>query len=476
MKMFKLSPLVVMATLAISALVFMTVGASVESVGVALQAAGAAAAVPAIVSLLIERGHNGKAQAFGQRGEVGEDLKKVESEYKSVKQDLQKIGDDLKAYAESSKKELSKHQELSAETKSKVDELLTKQGELNARLQAAEQTLADGGTSQGKDAPQSLGQTVLASEGFQENARRLMGAKGSFGVAVKNAITTTQSDGTDGYPVAPQRVPGVVVAPEQRLTIRDLLNWGRTTSNSIEYVRETGFTNNAAPVSENPASAKPESQIDFELDSENVATIAHWVHASKQVLADEGMLQAYIDGRLRYGLKIKEEAQLLNGSGVGLNINGLYTQATAYSNPGVATTKDTAIDRLRIAMLQVQLAEYAADGFVLNPIDWASIELTKDDNGKYIFANPLGLAVPNLWARPVVATQSMSAGNFLTGAFQMGAQAWDREDANVTISTEDRDNFVKNMVTLLAEERIALTVYRPEAFVKGSLTIGSGGA
>lgn len=182
------------------------------------------------------------------------------------------------------------------------------------------------------------------------------------------------------------------------------------------------------------------------------------------------MLRTYIDGRLRYGLLLKEEAQLLNGSGVSLNINGLYTQASDYSNPGVSVTNDTAIDRLRIAMLQVQLAEYSADGFVLNPIDWTTIELTKESGGKYIFANPLGLSTPVLWGRPVVTTQSMVQGNFLTGAFKMAAQGWDREDATVTISTEDRDNFVKNMVTILAEERIALTVYRPEAFVKGDIS------
>jgi len=81
-----------------------------------------------------------------------------------------------------------------------------------------------------------------------------------------------------------------------------------------------------------------------------------------------------------------------------------------------------------------------------------------------------------LWGLPVVATQSMDAGDFLTGAFRMGAQGWDREDATVTVSTEDRDNFIKNMVTILCEERVALTVYRPEAFVKGDFTITSSGA
>ena len=402
------------------------------------------------------------------------DLATVENEYKKVQGDLKKVGDELKAFAEQSKKEIDLHQQLSGETKAKVDELLTKQGELNARLTAAEQMLVNDDRHAHASAPMSLGRRVVDSEEFQANASRLARGKGSFSVPVQAAITESASSGGDL--IQPTRVPGVMAPPEQRLFIRDLLSWGRTGSNSIEYVQETGYTNSANVVSENPSAGKPESDLTFDLLSAPVATIAHWIHASKQVLSDAGMLQSYIDGRLRYGLKLKEEAQLLKGSGVGLNIDGIVTQATAYANPGVSVSNDTIIDRLRIAMLQVQLAEYAADGIVLNPIDWATIELTKDTVGRYVFANPTGLAGPVLWGLPVVATQSLSSGEFLTGAFRMGAQGWDREDANVTISSEDRDNFIKNMVTILCEERIGLTVYRPEAFVTGNFTIASSGA
>ena len=179
------------------------------------------------------------------------------------------------------------------------------------------------------------------------------------------------------------------------------------------------------------------------------------------------MLMSYINTRLRYGLELAKEAQVLNGDGTGLNMLGLIPQATAYANPGVIVTGESAIDRLRIAMLQVQLAEYTADGIVLNPIDWAGIELQKDLENRYIIANPQGVTSPTLWGLPVVATTAMEQDRFLVGAFQMGAQYWDREQTTVTVSTEDRDNFVRNMVTILAETRGGLTVYRPEAFVTG---------
>jgi HK97 family phage major capsid protein len=389
-------------------------------------------------------------------------MSQLDQEYKQVQADLKQVGDQLKAFAEQSQAEIKHHAQMSAETKASVDGLLVQQGELSARLQAAEQLIVKLDTNGGHAAaPKSMGEQFIGAEGFDAFAAR---GKGSFTSSV-NAVVTSLT-GSAGDLIVPQRV-GMIAPAQQRLTIRDILNWGRTTSNSLEFVRESGFTNNANVVSENPASNKPESNLTFEMDSAPVATIAHWIHASKQVLADAAMLSSYIDGRLRYGLKLKEEAQLLKGSGVGLNINGLYTQATAYSNPGVTVQAETAIDRLRLALLQVTLAEYDADAIVLSPVDWAAIELTKTTDNQYLFTTPTGLAAPGLWGRPVVATQSMDAGDYLVGAFGQAAQGWDREDVNVTVSTEDRDNFVKNMVTILCEERVGLTVYRPEALVKG---------
>lgn len=389
----------------------------------------------------------------------------LEEDIKTITASLKQVDDQLKAYAERSEKEIKRHAQMSEETKAKVDDLLIAQGELRARLQAAEQALAEVGKGGSLDAPKSIGQIVAEADQVKNFNS---GMQGQVTVKVGSIHAAVTSDGASaGDLIVPQRVPGIVAPPQQRLFIRDLLNWGRTTSNSIEYVRESGFTNNADVVSENPANPKPESDLTFELDTDPVATIAHWVRASRQVLSDAAMLASYIDGRLRYGLKLKEEAQLLKGSGVGLNLNGIYTQATTYVNPGVTVQAETAIDRLRLALLQVTLAEFDADGIVLSPIDWAAIELTKTTDNAYLFATPTGLATPGLWGRPVVPTKAMDAGDFLVGAFQQGAQGWDREDVSVTVSTEDRDNFVKNMVTILCEERVGLSVYRPESFVKG---------
>lgn len=389
----------------------------------------------------------------------------MDKDIEAINASLAKIGDQLKAHAERAEKEIKANAQLSKETRASVDELLAKQGELQARLATAEQLVAkieQGGGARASH--ETAGQQFVNSDEFKAFAESGVHRNTRFTVRVNAAIT---SDGASaGDLVEPQRIPGIQMPGLRRLTVRDLISPGQTSSNLIQYIRETGFTNNAATVAE--GGKKPESNLTFELTSTPVVKIAHFVKASTEILMDAPMLQSYIDQRLRYGLKLVEEAQLLHGSGVGNNLNGIMTQATAYSAP-ISITGATHIDKLRLALLQSELAEFPATGIVLHPSDWTAIELTKDDNGGYIFANPQSLAQPALWGRPVVTTQAMDANDFLVGAFQLGAQVFDRMQDTITIATENEDDFVNNLVTILAEERLGMAVYRPEAFIKGEL-------
>lgn len=392
------------------------------------------------------------------QGDNPEEIKEI------VSAELKRIGDEVKLAGEKALKEAKSAGDMSAETKAKVDELLVKQGELLARLQEAEQKLDRRG-AQGEQEHKSAGAEFVESERFKEYVEAGNFRKGFTG-SVK-AITSLPASAGDT--IAPDRLPGILSPALRRLTVRDLLTPGRTSSNLIQYVRETGFTNSAATVAE--GAKKPESNLTFELTSTPVVKIAHYVKASTEILMDSPMLQSYIDQRLRYGLRFVEEGQLLNGSGVGNNLNGIMTQASAYAAP-IAVPSVTNIDTVRLALLQSELAEFPATGIVLHPADWAAIELTKDSTGAYIFANPQSLAQPALWGRPVVSTQAMTMNSFLVGAFQLGAQVFDRMQDTVTVATENEDDFVNNLVTILAEERLGLAVYRPEAFVKGAFTAG----
>ena len=383
-------------------------------------------------------------------------------------QEFKKQVDEVKAIAEDFKGKREHGDKIAEGAKQSADEAITKLNETKAQLDELEQKMARRPNNT-PDEVKSLGRQFVESDQFKSLAGAA-GQRGKANLEVKATITslTTDAAGSAGDLVQTTRLPGIIAQPDHKLTIRDLLMQGRMDGNALEYVRETGFTNNADMVAE--TAKKPQSDIKFDLVSTTAKVIAHYMKASRQILDDASQLQSYIDGRLRYGLAFKEEQQILNGDGTGQNLLGIIPQATAYVRPtGVTPSSETIIDTLRYAMLQAVLAEYPASGHVLNPIDWASIETLKDSTGQYIIGNPQGAASPTLWRLPVVETQAITAGKFLTGGFSMGAQIFDRWLSRVEVATENEDDFIKNLVTILAEERLALAVYRPEAFIYGDL-------
>ncbi|WP_122583204.1 phage major capsid protein [Pseudomonas viridiflava] len=383
--------------------------------------------------------------------------------------ELEKASSDFSAKAESALGEAKKAGTLSAETKATVDEMALKfntlteaEKQLKAQLGELEQEFARIPTQAAAGVRETLGGTVIKSEALVEFAKSIQGNR-RVSVPVNAALLST---GVAEGVVEPQRLPGIDVMPKQRLFIRDLIAPGRTSSPAIFWVQQTGFTNAARVVAEN--TTKPYSDIQFDTKITPVTTIAHMFKASKQILDDFAQLQSTIDAEMRYGLKYAEESEILFGDGTGVHLHGIVPQATAYD---AAFTPEamTHIDQLRLAMLQSQLARLPASGHVLHFTDWAKIELTKDSLGRYIIGNPLSLAGPTLWGLPVVATELAAfLGKFLTGAFQTGAQIFDREDANVVISTENADDFEKNMISIRCEERLALAVKRPESFIYGT--------
>lgn len=377
--------------------------------------------------------------------------------------------DKVKGLAEDMLGKLSKGEQATEQLKGDVDEALTQMNGTKARLDEIEQKLTRLPGSEPRRA-KSPGRSFVENadvKAFLANPRS--GTR--VGAEVKAIVSslTTDADGSAGDLIVPDRVE-MPPPVQRRMTVRDLLTPGRTSQSSIQYPIETGFTNSAATVSETSGATKPQSEIKFDIRTVSVTTIAHFLIATRQIMDDVPMLESYIDGRLRYGLEFVEEQQLLLGSGTGTNLNGIHTQATAFAAGTVVIPTPTRLDVLRIAMLQGAIAELPATGHVLNPLDWAMIETAKDAEGRYIIGNPQGSLNPSLWGLPVVATNALTVGAFLTGAFRMGAQIFDRMDAVVEISTEDSDNFRKNLVTILAEERLALAVYRPEAFIKGTFS------
>lgn len=385
----------------------------------------------------------------------------------TVKAELARINNELDAKAVQSQQQLKDLGDQTSGLKTSIDKLLVEQAKwdgIDARVKDMEQK-ADRKPAN-DERPLSVGRQLVAAETLK--GWNPKSAQDSIRVPVKNALYS--ADMADGV-IAPDRQPGIVPRLRQRLFLRDLIPVGRTSSPVVFWVQQTGYTNNAAVVSEGVR--KPESTITFEPKQTPVATIAHVFKAAKQLLDDFPALQSTVDDELRYGLKYAEEQEFLFGDGTGVNILGIVPQAEAY-DPQLDVTDRTQIDDIRDAMLQAQLARLPASGIVMHFIDWAQIETLKDTVGRYIIGNPQGSIPPSLWGRPVVETEIAAFENkFLTGGFQGGAMIMDREDANVVIATQNEDDFVKNMITIRCEERAALQVKRPEAFINGTFRSGT---
>ena len=198
-----------------------------------------------------------------------------------------------------------------------------------------------------------------------------------------------------------------------------------------------------------------------------ISTIAHLMDVHKHVLDDEPRLRGIIDRDMIDGIKMVEDFEILYGDGTATRLTGIVNTAGVQTYTQVAGDKKSAA--LRRAATRAMLAYFQPTGIAMHPFDWEDIELETDNNGAYTVAVSVAVGgEKRVWRLEVIDTPAMVQGRWLLGAFGTGAKLYDREQVNITVSTENRDIFERNAYTLRAEERLALEVSRPESFVYGS--------
>lgn len=409
------------------------------------------------------------------------DPKEVELLNKAVQSVESKIEDAIKKYEGQLKETGSVANEVRSEIKALSEkyagkvELLDK---VEARLAELEQKSA--GIKGKVDRPLSIGQQFVNSDQFKAFAS---GSQQKARFEIKNNTIIGES-GTPQQPsdvlVPADRLQGIIPGAFRALRVLDFLPTGTTNSNNVEYTKENVFTNSAAETEENPSSGKPESGITFTLANAPVRTIAHWLKLSKQVMEDAPALATYVDRRLRYGVLLRAETQVISGNGTAPNLAGLLDSGnfTAYSPVADATNR---IDILNAAKYQVIAADYQPTAYFINPADWGVIERIKrgaSDDG-YVAGDGAGLTyiqggmVPIIWGLPVVASNSIPEGQFICGAFDMATQIFLRSGVVVEMFEQDEDNVQKNLVTVRAEQRMAFAVFRPDSIVAGEFDVSS---
>lgn len=370
---------------------------------------------------------------------------------------------------------------------------LAKAKEIRAEIEALEGMGEVKSWAQGIDTPaasgfvaptagfKTLGQSFIDSAEFKS----LLGGKAGYTMHTPFAVSgdmgarwgvkdvyTGLPTGTPTDFATPQRL-GIVERAKRTSRVRDLFDVQQTATNMIEFFRVTGFTNNAATVSERSGSpenftAKPHSTLSVAGVQAPVRTIAHYEVAHRNVLDDEPTLRGIIDNELLYGLRLTEDDQILNGDGTGTNLTGIRNvsgiQSYQWSN---GAQYDTRIDAVRRSITKALLAYYEPTGVILHPNDYEAIELSKDGIQNYLMVMSVAIgAEARMWRLPVVETPAIEEGYGLVGSFGIGATLFDRMEGTIRVSEQHSDFFVRNAIAILAEERLALAVKRPESFVE----------
>lgn len=361
-------------------------------------------------------------------------------------------------------------------------------------MQPAALPFGDPATGRGQRKAQSLGEMMVESDWYKqgiksgafrtEEGTKLHGP-GVMTVPMFKALQQGRAQQQKSLLYTGSSVGGAFVIPEYEMDwepasrpgpdILDLLTVQPTNTDTIYWIRQDTRSTNATAVAEATAltgtpGAKPESALAFSRQTTPVETIAVWIPATNQQLQDAPELRRIIDDELTYDLTLELDNQILNGSGTSPDIDGILNasiQSVAY----VASTHGNTANALFRAMTVIATAnEPAPTGIVLNPLDWEPIRLLRESGegltatGKYLMGDPSQSGAMTLWGLPVVVSNRITANTGLVGHFP-SARLHMREDSTIKVGMANED-FIRNIVRVLAEMRAALTVRRPNAFAK----------
>lgn len=352
-----------------------------------------------------------------------------------------------------------------------VDEAMQGIKQIDGRLFHLEQLAAGG------DGLQNLGQlgqpTETAIKQFIKSAgleSMKSGARDTGRVLLKDvSIKALVNDGRgqtgdNGVPVPPQRAAGIFNDPRLPLTLLSVLPSIPVASDTYQFTQLNSYTNGAG-YQLKEGDTKAESDLSLVEAEAKIATIAHWMQASQQILADSPSLENFINNLLTYGVMAKLENELINGTAGSGKITGLKAQAT----PFVPNSAETPVDRIGSAIAQMKASGWNPSVVLMNPLDWFDISKTKTGNQEYLLGSPQSPAAQNLWGCTIVTSPSIARGSVLVMDPAQVA-VLDRMTPTVIASRFDRDNLITNMVTILAEMRAGLAVFAKSALYSVALT------
>lgn len=313
----------------------------------------------------------------------------------------------------------------------------------------------------------SFGRQVTETDAYA--AWRDGGRRGPLTIEARNLIGEYPSGQFDSGAnhMLPVNTPALNLPTLQRrrLFMRDLIGVAATGLASFAYMRETAastFETGAAMTSE--GSAKAEVTMTFEPADAPARKITAWIPVTDEILSDAPTLRGYIDSRLSYMLDIREEAQVYNGNGSAPELQGLKTVTGVQTQAAVSGDFPATIGG---AIGKVENADGEATGVGCNPLDyWTAVTKRYSTS----FDNSGGGNAPAIvgnvtWGLPAVRSRVFASGAALVADFSMAATIYERQGTAIAIGDQHSDNFVKNVLVIRAERRVALPIWRPNLIV-----------
>ena len=351
--------------------------------------------------------------------------------------------------------------------RNELDALIAKQGEYTSKTQVkglSEQLRENEDVA--RIMKSGKGATKFKLEG--KAVTDILESRAGIEMFRKNIDSSTIGFSTAG--VMPFEMGSYVQEPRKALRMRDVIPNRSISVGQYSFPKYSNVGTKASPVAER--STKPINQFDPTIITERVKTIATYFDASRQVLEDYSELQGILESLGSYKVNAEMDRQILSGSNTGEDLDGVITQATAYDTSLLsASTGYTLMDQINAAAQQVAEAdEFPATFFVCHPRDWYRMTRLKDANKNYLLGGPMMGAGPrDVWGLTPVPTTQITSGTFLVGSgIAPAIEFRNRMELEVAISTEEGNNFTKNMVTIRFEARGLLAVYRPGSFITGS--------
>lgn len=335
----------------------------------------------------------------------------------------------------------------------------------------------------GSRAVKSIGQRFIESEAYKRCARERRWKSNGLAIEIPDQYNfrvdtglmtratlnagTEGISGTSGVNIDQQK--NFQLLGQQALYVADLFANGATNSDIVRIIQESTFTNAATRVAE--GANKPEATLDLGVANFTVEKTAVFLNVTEEMMSDWAQASSFVNGRLGYMVQALEDQQLLSGTGSS-QITGILNTSGIQTVSGATNTVDAML-RAKAYVEGANSAGFAVpDAYIMNPLDWLNIRLTKDQNGQYLFGgpgySPYGVGgysnVGSLWGLPVLATVSISQGTAIVGAFRTGAQIFRRAGLTIRQTDSHASNFIANILTVVAEQRLALAVFQPNKF------------